>query len=257
MKKFLLLLCLLLAFTVGCGSDLSGDTYTICIPNKDDTYLEVQWPVECVIKYTDNATYWEFVDGSLLYTSDSPELIYNEDADTYTVGDKPDERKIIYTGNVISEDLFKSTVNNATVVNNRLNLPAEKEWYSVPEYQTREISLDDRGMAMPSEFISLIKDTANYYSASLLLVNKDDYLTAFILDRNLEDAKQELYNMVCAGSELDSWYYNKDNGYLIFKSCNKYAVAKAIRTNEWYVYLGTEKYIDYMLSGAKLVTYSD
>lgn len=258
MYKKLLLFVLLCLMLCGCGSEFSGATYTINVPVTNDSYITVLWPEEIPLKYTDNATYWEFEDQSVLYTSDSPEISYDKDKDTFIVGRKPEERKVIYTGVALSKKQFEDIINSAEVTTNRADYSEDLEIPSTNnlEFDKKEIVIDDHGMAMPAEFLSKIRDTSNFYSASLLLDDTESYLTAFIIDRDFETFKQEIYNMVCTGTPLSQWYYNKDSGIFVIKSGKKCAVAKAIRSNEWYVYLGTFNYSDYMLSGVELVTYN-
>lgn len=256
-RYFFMFLFLMTLILSGCGKSEIKETYVINVPNTDSTYLELNWPAELPVHYTDNATYWEFNDGSVLYTSDRPDVEYDKENNTYVIGRKPDERRIIYTGVAIKKKEFESIVKNAVVVNNTIEFDKDKGLNTLPLFETKEIVLDENGMAMPSDFLEMEKNIPNYYSASLLLISPNNYLTAFILDRTEEEIKQELYNMVCSGTDIEDWYYNKYDGTLLIHSGDKYAVAKAIRTNEWYVYLGTKNYLDYMLSGVNIVSYAD
>lgn len=265
MNKLKLLLFVSFSFfLMSCGkSDFSGQTYQLRIPTSAYTVEDINWPVELPLAKTDGCTYWEFSDGSFLYTStysaeDTIEHVTEiKENEKYQINTAAKTRTIIYDNAHSYGKEVKNILCTATTSVYVPNLPKKAELKKLPEYNVVDISIDDNGMAMPTDYVSDSIRVDNIYSSSMYLQSPTSYITAFILDRTKEEAFDELCSLTCCGQAVTDWYYNSDNNIFYIHSGDRYMVAKAIRDNEWYVYIGTADFLNAMISGVMQVSYAD
>lgn len=252
MKKLFLLIILTGTVLCGCGTEKEDavieEVRKLEVPVSDTEYISLT--IEDIpIVETDNHTFWELEDGTVISVStdiasdknsaDNPfTWLYNRTFENNLYMHVPDNKLWFYTSNL-----------DALALGRDLTLNNDVEIYELPDYVQKEMVLLSNNLYLPegTEDNNVLGVTCSLYTAGT------GWLKSYIYDGDFHDVSTSLVNIVLlnSGSGVDSWYY--DGSILYITSGNNIIAAKKLQYNEWYVYYGSSEFRDYILTGVNTV----
>ena len=265
MKKLIVLALLAtsLTMTAGCAvtsteeTPVSSDTRRLQIPVGDDYLFEFNIPSDWNVSETDNNIYWKFSDSSTIYVTDILDHFTEANdvglyvSDVSVVKDFDDEERSVCL-NTTQTELLSGYMASGEIVDVDTELYKEYKLRNLPTYADKqdEMSLSGNNLYMPD---GVVESSMDIYTSELLC-DGADWLECWIADGKLDELRNHFVTTCLANSgesRIDNWYESEEILYL--KAGGNILAAKRLRYNEWYVYYGSEKYEDYILTGINKV----
>ncbi len=266
-KKFITSILLILCLLCGCGEQKQEDTVKVVldlidIPLGSGKVFKLTLPEGSNIVETDNNVYWLLSDDTKIYRTtkvSNSEEDFDAETGMYIGNDYVakdfDECTITAQGGN-SQGEFRRLLFEGVVDTVDVALYKETKSKFLPSYvdMSDSMYLSDRNLYMPE---GSNESSVGNYTAELLC-NGVDFLESWIQDGDQDSLQGILatYTLVNApDAYIASWFMDDD--YMYFTAGDHIMGAKKLKRNQWYIYLGTTKYKDYILTGMHKVSSSN
>ncbi len=267
-KRVALVLCAGAIFLSGCGDTGSTSEQvtasSVQVPIESGLVWNVKLPEGVGVAETDNCVYWKFTDDTTMYCTDKISHIaakYNKDKNIYTTStgvSKDFTSKTLAINSANKSDVESYTTSMETGEESQVDTQLYKEnrIEKLPSHidMSHDMEMTESNMYMPSNSTAPVLDV---YKAELLCEGTD-YLESWIQDGKLSEIESWLCTIAISNSgesSVTEWF--KNDNTLLVKSGNHIVGAKKLKYNEWYIYSGTDKYEDYIITGLDKVHSSD
>lgn len=247
--------------SAGCGKsggggdvELSGKEYTLQIPTSDSTYYSLTVPEEYAVTSYDNVSYWTLAQNVEVYCTSVQNHLATDQSEgsglyvnSKSVSLDIDDHTISIRCSKNQQELFKTVLRTGKLTECHIDLYADNRLNKFPKYEIQNMTLYDNNLYMPD---GAQETKLNVYTASLVL-NGREFIMSWIQDGKVEDIKDKIACLCLCNSGrtvVEQWYQDDDIVYV--EAGDHIAVAKKLRANEWYIYLGTKSYKNYALTGA-------